>query len=644
MRFLPLLSPGRKRGAWLIAGGLALGTRGCIGSHPLAQRSTDPVIWIATGTPQQPYHAVGQGLAALIRQRMGKRAVAVITDGSAANARFLRRDERPWVNRDRIVPGPPAAPPPGGRATWQPARFKVGFVNATILCLPELSSHPRREHPLQALAVLWDEYLQLVLSPMLGRRLPRPPTKAGSIKALQEILAKRRIYLGPQKSGSRPIALDLLGALGVMQRGFSDATATQGIETGEAAATALSKGQIDAAIFEPQDEQVGQQKLLEQHECAEEIRIQTNLREWRGASSEPKVPIPLHPGAKRFWDEQREALLIAAGPLGGTSFRLGMEIAQIMSERLGRPARVVNVELSPIQMQRRLLTGQITSGILTAGVPMDVVTEMLQPRSHLVPRLQRAIEAHPRARCAWCGHEIPTPLSIRVLPLDVPELRTGYDPGREAESILGLVTNELFFKYSLIPASTYRASQKETAQTVSVDGVLICRKDTPEVAQITSALVEEEVRLSRVVRGIHLRDPLRGDEPSIPLHPQARRYYEAQGIVNRPPPRPQPIFIDLLKQVASQPIGLLAGLLTGGLTSFLGGRRSKKKKELEKALQANFYGPGSPQERLEGLNATREAIRDAVRNGELKPGQADELDRLFRDYRQELQGPAPAQV
>src|SRR5262249_11407004 len=101
------------------------------------------------------------------------------------------------------------------------------------------------------------------------------------------------------------------------------------------------------AIFDTRYQRVGLERLLEHHEAVEEARFLTTLREWQTPRRDREVKIPFHAGASRFWQRAQNDLLIAAGPLGGTSFRLGAEMAEALTDRLGISTRVINTDGSP---------------------------------------------------------------------------------------------------------------------------------------------------------------------------------------------------------------------------------------------------------------------------------------------------------
>jgi TRAP-type uncharacterized transport system substrate-binding protein len=129
------------------------------------------------------------------------------------------------------------------------------------------------------------------------------------------------------------------------------------------------------AIFEPNrgsvgQETVGQEVLLNYHQAAEEIRVLTNLREWR------RSPLPFHPGARKFWRAQEGNLLIASGPLGSTGFHLGVEIAQVLNDRLDNVhAMAINTDDSAQSIKLLHASTERRSKRAGRGTPPDSATE-----------------------------------------------------------------------------------------------------------------------------------------------------------------------------------------------------------------------------------------------------------------------------
>jgi TRAP-type uncharacterized transport system substrate-binding protein len=602
------------------------------------------------------------------------------------------------------------------------------------------------------------------------------------------------------------------------------------------------------AIFDSRDQRIGQERLLEHHEAAEEIRLLTTLREWQKPRRQREVKIPFHAGAARFWQRAQNDLLIAAGPLGGTSFRLGTEMAEVLTNRLGISTRVINtdgsresiallrnepdsqerkpgtetdgwesktsgrpagpeagdeelqklrndpvklaivhnddaaqayaagrrrgkrltlltflypeavhlvvpdppragrdqkfclppggtppaslrewlrwlhtlrsgpnppqwkfgiasdlwwnrtwteelppsrqlpgfyshleglegaddvayVELSPVQIQHRLLSGEITAALVNSGVPMEAVDQMVDANRY--PRLKRAIQdARPTTCPPLPGQHMP-PTRIRVLSLDTPQAEPniadetkrdapGRAEGRRSgmlvapfpqpsgsnppvpDSIQGLVASHRFLKPLTIPPSTYRRAQKERALTVAVEAVLIGREDCANVFDIVRALVEDEVRLSSVVKGINLHTPVLKGEASIPLHSEARRYYEEQGIIARIPPRPGVFWQNIVPGL----IGLLLGVVGSVLTTifvpqvrgWVAGRLrpERRKSEFEQRPRNTYFNRKDAREQLTGLRIIWLDVAAAYENRELKPQHADGLNKLIRDYEDQL--------
>jgi TRAP-type uncharacterized transport system substrate-binding protein len=416
-------------------------------------------IGIATGPLDQPYYAVGQGLADLLHERLHRPAWAVSTEGSIENAHLIvPRPNASAPDAYEIFNGEPylTSSSPDRRKPARPlSRFpyKLAFMSALT---PELGKQEAETDRLRTLVVLWDEYVQLVISPKLDNELRRAVSSGNAAgdgwtwrreslirrlepdrlwrilaKILKRPAAEQRIFCGFNRSATRPVALALLRFLGLTnyhppapgprrvddivtameqtapgeETGTLDAAfflaglPTPAIEkllrdgsrlvplplpahdtrvladpilsqlrmnlisggtyarVGEvptpcARAVLVTSEQFPArdaeeilnAIFEPRGGRVGQERLLQHHEAAEEIRFLTNLREWQKPRSRREGAIPLHPGARNFWKRERKDLLIAAGPLGGTSFRLGEVMAEVLTDKLHLPARVINTD------------------------------------------------------------------------------------------------------------------------------------------------------------------------------------------------------------------------------------------------------------------------------------------------------------
>src|SRR5439155_12798011 len=128
------------------------------------------------------------------------------------------------------------------------------------------------------------------------------------------------------------------------------------------------------------------------------------------------------------------------------------------------------------------------------------------------------------------------------------------------DSIQGLVENNRWFETFVIPPDTYPSAQEGPVNTVAVKEVLVCRAGCPNVYNITGALVDDEVRLRSVVRGVDLHNPLQDkNEPSIPLHADALQYYWEKSILPPLPPK---------SGVLSEQV--LGHLVTGSAALFVG--------------------------------------------------------------------------
>lgn len=83
-----------------------------------------------------------------------------------------------------------------------------------------------------------------------------------------------------------------------------------------------------------------------------------------------------------------------------------------------------------------------------------------------------------------------------------------------------------FLRWAVIPAGTY-ANQREPVQTLSIDVVLLARKDLDDslVRRLTAGLFQMLPRLSSELDFLRAMDPERAPATPIPLHRGATLYY-----------------------------------------------------------------------------------------------------------------------
>jgi TRAP-type uncharacterized transport system substrate-binding protein len=893
------------------------------------------LIGIATGPAKQVYFAVGQGLARVLNERWNDQAsrgqeplrfVTVATHGSLQNIGTFAG------SGIRAVPlvTSPASPEPYGTLAMRPdekpigasprVAFQIGLVSSAAPCFLPPSEATR----LRGLAVLWREYLQLVVSPRVSRDVR-------SLADLTRELSRKNVtvFCGAPRSATREIALALLAHAaesGTGTAGGRDPAGTPSGQSGDparpmgrfveaadalpslaavkksddatqalihsridaafflaglptpAVETALAHGcrllsieknwvsdarmgameadavipagayareaasgaepirtldgrallvcsrdlpdddarYVLAALFDARAGEAGIEDLVMQHEAAGEIRLLTTLAEWRKPENQRHLmTIPFHPGADAFWRGEEPKIRIAAGPVEGMNYRLGIEIEAALEKR-GIQARVLTTDgarnsmhllteknaevalvendvasvdyakesasqasqspswlgllhprgdhrtqllsflypeaihvlavrvprehldqcaalgrfratakpgeaqqlvqtlrqpqdfkqflgalltlhatdrlalgdaassdgdgdspsdrdvevvrhyarllgkeaalddrtmdrLSIAEAQNRLIMGRIAGVVVTAGVPMEAVQQLLYVPKERIARLDRLAKAPPR--CPYCGSALASgqKLGLALVPLSAPSPAGGTSDGHAAavpDGIQGLLQDYRWFQPTRIPPNTYPPARNGATDSVAVRVVLVCREDCPSVYRITQALVEDEVRLRSIVRGIDMRDPLlrNEDEPSIPMHPLARQYFADQNIVERLPPA-----TGLWATIAPIAQPILAGFLVGSLLPWtlqwakraMARRRSRLEWELRDAyfrdLRSAYaaFEPALPASR-QGVHAVWAKIMDAYEAGHVDAHSAEALDRLARDYMEAL--------
>jgi TRAP-type uncharacterized transport system substrate-binding protein len=832
------------------------------------------VIGIAAGPLGSPEYSIGEGLAGLMIERFHNDdvtpegrivTVAAATTGSGENVALIAQAQARRVYSVSVYKPPLTA------------TFCIGFMNSLI---PPLLP-PDQLHKLRGVAVLWDEYLHLVVNPAIGKHIHR----LSDLKQLADQQKSRggsklRIYLSPRDSITRQVAVALLADIGLTKTDYQDAIYRRqphfpplGVD--EAAATltthnkaeqidaafifsglpnpavetALSKGcklvpvvgwtpkeeklrpaehlsptkeerfqdalkvlnraemthecyipaqtyrgvtwdiptlsgkvllvasrdlepklvrSILSAIFDAQFGVTGQQELVGFHEVAAQIRLFSSLE-----LLSPRRPdrlaqlLPLHPGAQAFWEAEQRKLKIAAGPLEGTSFHLGVTLADSL-ERNHIPARAVNTNgsweslsllrakkvdlallhndvlstgyesgapvrlisvlypeavhvlavrlppehlkhcikrepkdfqellqllvkrirletivwalpddldqglsglvpldresqivqiydqllfggdrllphpqrLSISEMQTRLLSGHLAAAIVTAGVPMEAVQQLVAPST--VPRLLRL--SNFSQWCPYCGERLsPTErLGVRLLPLSSParsDSRAVGGPQQQPDipdNIQGLVANNRFLQPFTISPSTYPSAQRGRVDTVAVEIALACRPDCEGVGAITGALIDDEVYLRSVAKEINLRDPLPRSVPVVvPLHPDARQYFQQQHILPTPVPKPGVIPSWAIQSLLTTVIAAFVGFVFRA-TSLAWKKLNRRRVEFEERIRSIYYSVGvSNKVRLQQLEDLRQEISADYGKG-LTPQQTDALDTMLRDYRDRL--------
>ena len=172
-----------------------------------------------------------------------------------------------------------------------------------------------------------------------------------------------------------------------------------------------------------------------------------------------------------------KGLRVAVGPVGTGN--------AVTSELLLRSyeARALHMVGIPAELTTdTLLAGEVDAAFTISGIPHDEVGRALRAGARLVdvngPAMDRLRSAYP------------------------------------------------FLRLAVIPAGTY-PNQREPVQTLSIDVVLLARKDLDErlVRQLTAALFQMLPRLSSELDFLEDMDPERAPATPIPLHRGATLYY-----------------------------------------------------------------------------------------------------------------------
>jgi TRAP-type uncharacterized transport system substrate-binding protein len=320
------------------------------------------------------------------------------------------------------------------------------------------------------------------------------------------------------------------------------------------------------------------------------------------------------------------------------------EDGAIPKERLPR--------LSVAEAQNRLLTGYLVGAMVTSGVPSEAVQRLLSPQD---PRFKR-LANQPRW-CPYCGRPLSEPLGVRVLPLRTPPTSSQASAKEPSQpgvpgSIQGLIENYRWFEPFTLPPETYPVAEVAPTSTVAVKEVLVCREDCPNVYGITSALVDDEVRLRMVVRGINFHNPLfrdkdnpHNEDPSIPVHAAALTYYQDHNILEKLPPQTG-LWWEKAVAVAEPALGgLFIGTLLPLLFKWFSRWRAKRKTSLETELRNAYFHHLRDVHFLDGWTGGSKLIRlqaiwgkvlDAYEGRRLDPESADALDKLAREYHEYL--------
>jgi TRAP transporter TAXI family solute receptor len=175
------------------------------------------------------------------------------------------------------------------------------------------------------------------------------------------------------------------------------------------------------------------------------------------------------------------------------------------------------------------------------------------------------------------------------------------------------------FEASMIEPRTY-GSQKEgepAIHTISTRAVLVTTEDLPfDVGTITRAVFEGEAFLG-------VRANMADDLSSLPLHPDAERYYKEAGFLPSKPP------IDWLA-VTWRTLASLV-ILIGGYKGLIRWRRDRISNEIARRLLAIPVDEDVP-DSVQRLQDLRREIRDRVRRRWWRPGELDKTRwRYLRD-------------
>jgi uncharacterized protein len=167
-------------------------------------------------------------------------------------------------------------------------------------------------------------------------------------------------------------------------------------------------------------------------------------------------------------------------------------------------------------------------GVGPAGTGSAVTSELLlRPYIEHAPRTL-GVAAGQTADMLLAG-ELDAAFTISGVPHD--EVGRATRDGARLVHVNGPAMDQLrsaypFFRSAVIPAGTY-LNQHESIQTLSIDVVLLTRKDLDDalVRQLTGGLFQMLPRLSSELDFLRGMDPERAPATPIPLHRGATLYY-----------------------------------------------------------------------------------------------------------------------
>jgi hypothetical protein len=203
------------------------------------------------------------------------------------------------------------------------------------------------------------------------------------------------------------------------------------------------------------------------------------LRNIRGVAvlNSATVHLLVAPGSRAKSINDLQGARVGTG-LSGTGNAVTSEL--MLSPYAERAPRTVGVVVG--QTADMLLAGRLDAAFTISGIPHDEVGRATRDGARLVHVNGPAID----------------------------ELRSTYP----------------FLRSAVIPAGTY-PNQRELVQTLSIDIVLLTRKDLDNglVRRLAATLFDMLPRLSSELDFLHGMDPGRAAATPVPLHPGARLYY-----------------------------------------------------------------------------------------------------------------------
>ncbi len=357
------------------------------------------------------------------------------------------------------------------------------------------------------------------------------------------------------------------------------------------------------------------------------------------ARPEEDAPTSLRDYMASHTDERKIAMVKNSGDLDERILRHYGHVA-------GRDVQIDDLPYLPVAVaQSRLISGEIDAALIGSGVPMAALESFLGGRVNFdesIFRLRSGRINRPEG--------VPPFTGINVLPLDVADA-TAKDSNPAAAdrvpSLLGLTANETFLTTYTIPPDTYPAVQKGPGSTVAVQTILACRENTQlHVYNAVSALIDDEVRLRREARGLNLRDPLERGEPSVPIHPDALRYYRAKNFVVRQPEPERGLWDNAWHALTGQALGLLAGIAGTILLQLMSSNaRDWLQSWLERRNPANqlalecmliHFGDEAPATKLSLLEEKRVEIGRLLARRRIRINDVERLDRIVQEYKKQV--------